>query len=121
MTTRPPANEASLQQPHPGQPTNDNVHAQHPAHAQQKNDMALAGFVLALLAPLCFFVPYLNYLSIVCWPLGLIFSCICLSRVDNQGLPYRRLAIAGLVISLAGIVLAIIGLLLIGLVSAAGT
>ena len=49
----------------------------------------------------------------VCWFLGLTFSIVGL-RNANRGAPYRGMAIAGLVISLAGIVLIIILVVIIG-------
>lgn len=74
--------------------------------AQLTNGMAVAGFVLALVAICGFIVPGLN---VACWILGLVFSSIGLGRADRFGLPYRGLAVAGLVISIVGFVMAIVG------------
>lgn len=75
------------------------------------NGMAIAGMVLAICAVVVSWLPGVNF---VCWLLGLIFSIVGL-RNANRGAPYRGMAIAGLVISLAGIVLIIILVVIIGL------
>ena len=67
------------------------------------NGMAIAGFVLSILAllfyPLCV--------------LGLIFSLIGLSKANRQGRPHRGLAIAGIVISGILVALGLLVLLLL--------
>lgn len=78
------------------------------------NGMAIAGLVLAICAIAVSWLPGVNF---VCWILGLIFSIIGL-RNANRGAPYRGLAIAGLVVSLAGIVLIIMLIVVLGLVAA---
>ncbi|MXY75816.1 MAG: hypothetical protein F4Y40_01855 [Acidimicrobiia bacterium] len=78
------------------------------------NGMAIAGLVLAICAIAVSWLPGVNF---VCWILGLIFSILGL-RNANRGAPYRGLAIAGLVISLAGIVLIIVLIVALGLVAA---
>ena len=74
------------------------------------NGLAIAGLVLAICAVALSWLPVVNF---VCWILGLIFSIVGL-RNANRGAPYRGMAIAGLVISLAGIVLIIILVVIIG-------
>lgn len=74
------------------------------------NGMAITGMVLAICAVVVSWLPGVNF---VCWLLGLVFSIVGL-RNANRGAPYRGMAIAGLVISLAGIVLIII-LVVIGI------
>ena len=75
------------------------------------NGMAIAGLVLAICAIAVSWLPGVNF---ICWILGLIFSIVGL-RNANRGAPYRGMAIAGLVISLAGIVLIIILVVIIGI------
>ena len=77
--------------------------------------MAIAGLVLAICAIAVSWLPGVNF---VCWILGLVFSILGL-RNANRGAPYRGLAIAGLVISLAGIVLIIVLIIVLGLVAVA--
>ncbi len=79
------------------------------------NGMAIAGLVLAICAIAVSWLPGVNF---VCWILGLVFSILGL-RNANRGAPYRGLAIAGLVISLAGIVLIIVLIIVLGLVAVA--
>ena len=83
--------------------------------APASNGMAIAGLVLAICAIAVSWLPGVNF---VCWILGLIFSIVGL-RNANRGAPYRGLAIAGLVISLAGIVLIIVLIIVVGLVAVA--
>ena len=83
--------------------------------APASNGMAIAGLVLAICAIAVSWLPGVNF---VCWILGLIFSIVGL-RNANRGAPYRGLAIAGLVISLAGIVLIIVLIIVLGLVAVA--
>ena len=83
--------------------------------APASNGMAIAGLVLAICAIAVSWLPGVNF---VCWILGLIFSILGL-RNANRGAPYRGLAIAGLVISLAGIVLIIVLIIVLGLVAVA--
>ena len=76
----------------------------------RSNDLAVAGFVLALCALVLFWVPFLN---VIMWVLSIVFSGIGLSRAAERGGAGRRLAIAGLAISLG--VMALLILVLIGL------
>ncbi len=69
--------------------------------------------MLAICAIAVSWLPGVNF---VCWILGLIFSILGL-RNANRGAPYRGLAIAGLVISLAGIVLIVVLIIAVGLVA----
>ncbi|MDR0582199.1 MAG: hypothetical protein LBG31_04450, partial [Prevotellaceae bacterium] len=62
----------------------------------QKNGLGTAGFVLALLGLIFFWVPVLNW---ILWILGVIFSIIGVFKVP------RGLSIAGLCISFIGIIL----------------
>lgn len=80
------------------------------AAVQPGNGLAIAGFVLSIVAAVFFWVPFFNA---ICWILGLVFSSIGLSRANKQGLPHRGLAIAGLSISLGGFVLLVLGFTLI--------
>lgn len=72
--------------------------------------MAIAGFVLALLALFCSWVPGIDF---VLWLLGLVFSIIGLRKKPNG------LAIAGVWISFIGIILIIILIAAFGLFAAA--
>ena len=83
--------------------------------APASNGMAIAGLVLAICAVALSWLPVVNF---ACWVLGLIFSIMGL-RNANRGAPYRGLAIAGLVISLAGIVLIVVLIIAVGLVAVA--
>ena len=91
--------------------------------APTNNGMAIAGLVLAICAVALSWTPGINSpetnhpANDVCWVLGLIFTSIGLKKA-NRGAPYRGMAIAGLVISLAGIVLIIILVVIIGVGSA---
>lgn len=69
---------------------------------EQKNGMAVAGFVLALVALFFGWIPFLGWAA---WLLGLIFSGIGLSKANKVNGKGKGLAIAGLVISLIGIAL----------------
>ena len=62
---------------------------------KQSNGIGTAGFVLALLNLFLGWIPVLGW---ILWLLGLIFSCVGVTRKP------RGLAIAGLVISLIGII-----------------
>lgn len=62
----------------------------------KSNGMGTAGFVLALLALFLGWVPVVGW---ILWVLGLIFSCVGVSRTP------KGLAIAGLIISLLGVIL----------------
>ncbi len=74
---------------------------------RKSNGMAIAGFVLSLVALLLCWVPGLSW---ILWLLGLIFSIIGVCRPNNRGL-----AIAGLVISFIGAVIIICLIIAIGL------
>ncbi len=69
------------------------------APPSQTNGLGVAGFVLALLALLLFWVPFLGW---ILWLVGLILSAVGMARQP------RGLAIAGLVVSLIGIVLLVL-------------
>ncbi len=71
------------------------------------NGMATAGFVLALVTLMFFWLPVVGWTT---WLLGLVFSAVGLSQAGSRGGAGRGLAIAGLVISLVGVLL----LLLLG-------
>lgn len=76
----------------------------HPA-LRDKNGIATAGFVLAVLTvPLFWFIG----VNVVLWVLGLVFSAIGYSRAKEPGSPGRGLAIAGLAITLGGLLLIIL-------------
>ena len=86
----------------------------HPA-LRNKNGIATAGFVLAVLAVALFWFIVVNF---ILWVLGLVFSAIGYSRAKEPGSPGRGLAIAGLVITLGGLVLLI--LLIVGAITFGG-
>lgn len=65
---------------------------------KKSNGMGTAGFVLALLALVFSWAPFVNF---IIWVLGLLFSFIGVFKQP------RGLAIAGLVISLIGIIIII--------------
>ncbi len=68
------------------------------APEKSSNGLGTAGFILALLALLLYWIPVLDF---TLWILGLIFSFIGIFKRP------RGLAIAGLVISLMGIIIII--------------
>jgi len=79
--------------------------------SQKGNGMAVAGFVLALCSVVLFWFPGVNFIA---WVLGIVFSGLGLSKANKEGMPYRGLAIAGLVIALLpGTLLLILFLMLI--------
>ena len=67
------------------------------------NGMAVAGFVLSLVA----FIP-IPPLHFIFWILAVIFSSIGLRRANKQGRPRRGLAIAGLCLCLVALVVTIL-------------
>ena len=67
------------------------------------NGMAVAGFVLSLVA----FIP-IPFLNFICWILAVVFSSIGLRRANKQGRPRRGLAIAGLCLCLVALVVTIL-------------
>ncbi len=72
-----------------------------------RNNMAIAGFVLALIM----WIPLpgaAGILNVLFWVMALTFSSIGLSRSRKRGLNQKGLAIAGLCICLIGVVLIII-------------
>ncbi|MDE0654855.1 MAG: RDD family protein [bacterium] len=71
----------------------------------QGNGLAIAGFVISILALLLSFVPALDLILVV---LAIVFSTIGLRRANKQARPHRGLAIAGLTISLVALVLVIV-------------
>lgn len=70
------------------------------------NGMGVAGFVLAMVSV---FGTWLPYVGVFTWLLGLIFSCIGLTRRP------RGLAVAGLVISLLWMAVWVVLVLLVGI------
>ena len=64
----------------------------------QKNSMGVAGFVLALIGLVLFWVPVFNW---ILWLLGLIFSIIGVTRKP------KGLAIAGIAISFVVLIILI--------------
>ncbi len=64
------------------------------------NSIGTAGFILSVLAVLCFWIPVLGQ---VLWFLGLVFSCLGMLRKP------KSFAVAGLILSLAGLVLFALG------------
>ncbi len=75
--------------------------------------MATAGFILALVTLLFFWLPLVGWTT---WLLGLVFSAVGLSQAESRGGAGRGMAVAGLVISLAGVLLILfLGALFIGL------
>jgi len=71
-----------------------------PYRNEQGNVMGTAGFILAVLAVLCFWIPFLGQ---ILWLLGLVFSCVGMFR------KHKSFAVAGLVLSLAGLIVFVIG------------
>jgi hypothetical protein len=69
----------------------------------KSNALAIAGFVLAIIALFTGGIPVLGW---IVWLLGLVFSAVGLSRAKILG--GRGFAIAGLIISLLGIILIIL-------------
>ena len=65
---------------------------------KKKNGIGTAGFILALIGLILFFVPVLDY---ILWFLGLLFSFIGVFKKP------RGLSIAGLIISCIGIIIII--------------
>lgn len=70
-------------------------------HGWNGNGIGTAGFILAVLGVLCFWIPVLGQ---ILWLLGLTFSCAGMFRKP------KSFAVAGLVLSLAGLVLFALGI-----------
>ena len=66
---------------------------------KKSNGLGTAGFIMALLAGILFWVPVLNW---ILWILGLVFSFIGVFKKP------RGLAIAGLIISLLWIIVIVV-------------
>lgn len=64
--------------------------------------MATAGFVLALASVL---FSWSGFIGWIIWVLGLVFSCIGLSRAKSMSGNGRGLAIAGIILSLIGVIM----------------
>lgn len=69
------------------------------------NGLAIGGFVVSIVALILSFVSVLDLVFIV--P-AIVFSAVGLRRANSQGRPHRRLAIAGLTISLVALILMIV-------------
>lgn len=80
-----------------------------PGQAKKGNAMGVTGFVLSLVTLILGWIPVLGW---ILWALGLIFSCIGLSRQP------RGLAIAGLCISVFGIICLVVLFAALGIASA---
>lgn len=78
-----------------------------PTVPSRSNGLAIAGFVLGLLALLGSWIPFVNILAIVLGVVGLVLAIIGLSTSKRKG-SGKGLAIAGLVMSLLGILFAIV-------------
>ncbi|MEV5300445.1 DUF4190 domain-containing protein [Amycolatopsis methanolica] len=79
-----------------------------PAHAQPKNGLGTAGFVLGLVGLVFAFIPLVG---VVAWPLviiGLILSIVGVSRATKGAATNKGLAIAGVVCSAVGLVICIL-------------
>ena len=64
----------------------------------EKNGLAVAGFVLSLVA---LFLAWTIVVGAILWVLAVVFSAVGLHAANTRGKPHRGLAIAGLVISIA--------------------
>jgi hypothetical protein len=83
------------------------------------NSMAVAGFIFALLGSPGMCCCYCCCLTLPCSFLGLIFSCVGLSQINqNPAQGGRGLAIAGIVLSILGLVL-FVGWMIFGAANAA--
>ena len=99
-------------QPYFGTPQQPQFAAQTPygvpyPQPRRSNGIGTAGFVVTLVNMVLGFIPFVNFLCIILWPLGLILSIIGMLKSP------RGLAIAGFVLSLLGVILLLI-LLMIG-------
>lgn len=65
---------------------------------RRSNGIGTAGFVITLVNMLLGFIPVVNFLCFILWPLGLILSIIGMLKSP------RGLAIAGFVLSLLGVI-----------------
>ncbi|AMD84103.1 hypothetical protein SAMN05444369_10865 [Capnocytophaga haemolytica] len=81
----------------------------------QSNGIGTAGFVISLVNVLLGFIPFINFLCFVLWPLGLVFSIVGLFKQP------KGLAIAGLVISLFFIIIGLLFLGFLGITAAASS
>lgn len=103
------------EEPPADDPASAGPSAASPAKGDQRNPMAIAGFVCSIVM----WIP-IPYLNVVFWAAAVTCSSIGLSRARRLGLPYKGLAIAGLCISLIGIVFIIFVILFfIGAIAAA--
>ena len=79
-----------------------NIHIHGAAVVQAPgNGMAVAGFVMTLVALVLFWIPGLN---VICWILGVVFSAVGWHRASKHNLPHKGLAIAGVCVSVAPLV-----------------
>lgn len=98
-------------QPHCGTPQQPQFAAQTPYGApapppygvpypqpRRSNGVGTAGFVVTLVNMFLGFIPVVNFLCFILWPLGLILSIIGMLKSP------RGLAIAGFVLSLLGVI-----------------
>lgn len=92
--------------------TNSGVPQPHLGTPPQGNGMAVTGFICSLVSIVLFWVPFLNF---IVWILGIVFSAVGLNKANKHQLPYRGLAIAGLVIALVpGTLLIFVVVLFVG-------
>lgn len=85
------------------------VYVQQPIFVKKSNGAGTTGFVLALLNAIFSFIPVVNAICFILWPLGLIFSLIGVFKSP------RGLAIAGLILSLIGIIILLFFVAALGL------
>lgn len=95
------------QQPSAGYPSYPPYSGQAPPRPSGSNGLAIAGFVLGLLALLTSWIPLLNILSIIIGVLGVILAAIGLAKAGKIG-SGKGLAIAGLVLGTLAVVFSIV-------------
>lgn len=85
-------------------PTMPNISLKPLTKPRESNSMAILGFICALvsiiLSWVLFILFWVLFVNLLLCVLGVVFSGIGMNNSNNRGAPYRRIAIAGLVIAL---------------------
>lgn len=84
-----------------GTHTQQNVYVQQVVH--KSNGMGVTGFILAIINAVLFWIPFIDLICIILWPLALIFSLIGVFRTP------KGLAVAGLILAILPIFFLIAG------------
>ena len=79
-----------------------------------RNRMAVSSLVMGVITILTAWIPFLNFLSLLMGPLGIIFGYVAIRQIKQAQTPVKgsRMALTGLLLSVAGTVLTI-GILIV--------